>query len=103
MDIRRLARECRLDARTTFHQEQSQFSRAEVQRHSRGSRWKVIPKLLFETAQTIQETEAIWHESCKESQKREEDLWTHAEELRTQGGKDDRIRKVLVDGFRRLK
>ena len=39
VDIRRLARERQLDARTTFHQEQPQFSRAEVQRHSRGSRW----------------------------------------------------------------
>ena len=62
----------------------------------------MIPKLLCETAQTIQETEAIWHESCEESQKRKEDIWTHAEEL-TQGGKDDRNRKVLVDGFGRLK
>ena len=80
------------------------LSRAEVQRHSRGSRWKVIPKLLYETAQTIQETKAIWHESCKESQRREEeDIWTHAEEPRTQGGTDDRIRKVFVDGLRRLK
>ena len=80
------------------------LSRAEVQRHSRGSRWKVIPKLFFETAQTIQEPKAMWHESCKESQRREEeDIWTHAEELRTQGGTDGRNRKVLVDGLRRLK
>ena len=74
-----------------------------MQTHSRGSRWKVIAKLLYETAQTIQETKATWHERCKESQEREEDIWTHAEELRTQGGKDDRNRKVLVDGLRRLK
>ena len=33
--------------------------------------------------QTIQETKATWHEKCKESQKRKEDLWTLAEELRT--------------------
>ena len=58
VDIRRLAREHRLEDGTTFHQEQPQFSRVEVQRHSRGSRWKVIPKLLYETAQTIQETKA---------------------------------------------
>ena len=103
MDIRRLARERQLEDGTTFHQEQPQLSRGEVQRHSRGSRWKVIPKLLYETAQTIQETKAIRHEGCKESQKREEDIWTHPEELRTQGGKDDRNRKVLVDGLRRLK
>ena len=49
---------------------------------------------LYETAQTIQHSKVIRHESCKESYKREEDIWTHAEELRTQGGKDHRNRKV---------
>ena len=42
-----------------------------------------------------------WH--SEESQKREEELWTHAEELRTQGSTDDRNKKVRVDGHRRLK
>ena len=40
MDIRRLARERRLEDGTTFHQEPSKFSRAVVQGHSKGSRWK---------------------------------------------------------------
>ena len=51
----------------------------------------------------IKERNATWHKSSKESQKRGEDLWTQAEELRTQGSKDDKNRKVPVDGLRRLK
>ena len=51
----------------------------------------------------IKERKATWHNSCKESQKREEDLWTQAEELRTQGSKDDRNREDPVDDLRRLK
>ena len=68
----------------------------------KGSKWKEITKVLQETGQTIKKRKATWYKICKESQKREEEIWTHAEELRTQGSKDETNRKVLVDGLRRL-
>ena len=67
----------------------------------KGSKWKEIAKVLHETEQTIMERKASWH--SKEILKREEEIWTHAEELRTQGSNDDRNKKVRLDGLRRFK
>ena len=75
------------------------FSRAVSKDTPKGSKWKETEKKRADD----QGTKATWHQSCKESQEREEDIWTQAEELRTQGSKDDRNRKFLVDGFRRFK
>ena len=40
----------------------------------KGSTWKEITKALCEMGLLIKERMATWHKSCKESQKREEDL-----------------------------
>ena len=51
----------------------------------------------------IKERKVTCYKCCKESQKGEEVLLIIAEELRTQGSKDDRNRQVLVKGLRRFK
>ena len=44
----------------------------------------------------IKKRKSTWHKSCKEGQNREQDLLLVAEELRTQGSKDEENRTVLV-------
>ena len=73
--------ERRVEARTVVYLRRPKFSRAVGQDQS-GKR------------------PPTWHKSCKESQKRGEDLMVTAEEPRTQGRKDDKNRQVLVNGLR---
>ena len=42
----------------------------------------------------------MWHKNCKVGQKREQDLWLLAEELRTQRTKDEGSMTALVSGLR---
>ena len=64
----------------------------------------MIPKLLYETAQTIQETKAIWHEkNVRKVRKGKRTSGHMPENCEGQCGKDDRNTKVLVDCLRRLK
>ena len=68
----------------------------------KGTKLKEITKVQYETGLFVKERKATWHKCCRESQQREEDLLIRAEELRTQGCKDERDRTVLVNGFRRI-
>ena len=104
VDIKRLATERWLEAgsREQFPPGSSQSSQEQWSRDTpHASKWKEITRVLHETEQTIMERQASWQ--SKESQKWEEEIWIHAEELRTHGSNDDRNKKVRLLGLRRFK
>ena len=64
---------------------------------------EVVTKVFNEAGLLIKERKASWHTSCKESQKREEYIWTQTEELRCQSKVDTITRTDLTDSLRQLK
>ena len=82
MVIQRMASERRVETQDQCLLEAAKFTRVVDPK-----KWKKITEVLCEIGLLIMERKATWHNSCKESQKREEDILEKAEELRTQEAK----------------
>ena len=97
-----LCRALRMEARNTVYQISQSSQEQWTKETTEDSKWKEITNVLNEMGSLIKERNGTWHESCRVDQKREQDLLSTAEELRTQGSKDENDRTALVNGIRRL-
>ena len=51
----------------------------------------------------IKDTKSTWRKSCRESSKRKEEVLQLAEEMKTQGSKDENDRVAMIRGLNRIK